>query len=566
MKYSKLFGKAVKTITKEASSVSHKLLYKGGFIRQISTGRYAFLPLGLRVWEKIIKVIEDEMQSMGCQRLAVPTLHPIDIWKITNRDVAFGEEMHIVDDHHGARFAMGATAEGVMVELIKNFQPSYRDLPILVYQFSQKFRDDKRPRGGLLRVREFTMKDAYSFCCTEEESLEIYQKFYTAYINIAKNLDLEVIPVEADSGAIGGDYNHEFIVLSEAGEGSIFVCDKCGYSASVDRAEFDRPDLTPDEKEKPLKIIDQPEWVTTMEDNKKHYGEPAYKYLKNVVYKTSTGDFVVAAIRGDQDVNEAKLAKSLGGVSLESASDEDLEKLGTKPGYVHSWGLSGVTYVGDIGLTEVKNFIGGQKTETTDSTNVNYGRDFEHTLADIAEAKDGDSCVRCASGKLSKKKGIEYGHCFKQDLFYTEPHKGYFVDQDGVEKPLWMGAYGIGVGRALATVVEIHHDDKGILWPKNIAPYQIHLVGLNLEKLNVRGEVESVYETLSKKGYDVLYDDRVKESPGEKLATADLIGIPVRLVVSEKSLAAGGVEFKLRSEDKVEVLSTKLLLKKLSNT
>ena len=561
MRYSKLFGKTVRTAPKGAVANSHQLLHKGGFIRQISVGRYAFLPLGFKVWEKILGIIDDEMQVIGCQRLTVPTFHPIEIWQATNRDQAFGGEMHIIDDHHGARFAIGATAEGVMVELVKKFRPSYKDLPFLVYQFSRKFRDDRRPRGGLLRVREFMMKDAYSFCQTEEQSLETYQKFYNAYLRIAGRLDLKTVPVEADSGAIGGNYSHEFIVLSEAGESTIFVCDKCGYAASDERVEFARPDLTPDEAEQPLEIIEQPAWVKTTEDNQKHYGAPLYKYLKNVVYKTGGGEIVIAGIRGDQDVNEIKLARVLGEDMLEPAKDSDLLRIGTKPGYVHSWGIKGVKYIGDLGLTKVKNFIGGQKTETTDSVNVNYGRDFEYgLLADIVRARDGDVCARCGKGVLKERRGIEFGHCFKQDHFYTQPQKGYFVDADGQEKPLWMGAYGIGIGRAMATIVETHYDERGIVWPNAVAPYQMHLININVGDVQVSRESEKAYQTLVEGGVEILYDDR-PESAGVKFADADLIGIPWRVVISRTSLDKGGLELKQRSSGKSEIVTLEELLR-----
>ena len=542
---------------------SHKLLYRGGFIRQISTGRYALLPLGFRVWQKISGIIDGEMQSIGCQRLTVPTFHPIEIWQATNRDQAFGGEMHVIDDHHGATFAIGATAEGVMVELVKKFRPSYKDLPFLIYQFSQKFRDDKRPRGGLLRVREFMMKDAYSFCRTEEESLEVYRKFCGAYLRIAKRLGLEVIPVEADSGAIGGDYNHEFIVLSEAGESKIFVCDQCGYAASDERVEFARPELTPGEEERPFEIIEQPEWVKTMEDNRKRYGQPLYRYLKNVVYKTVPGKIVIASIRGDQEVNEIKLARVLGEDGLEPAGEEDLKRVGTKPGYVPSWDLEGVTFVGDLGLAKVKNFIGGQKAETTDSINVNYGRDFEYEiLADIVNAKDGDPCAKCEGGKLCEERGIEFGHCFKQDHFYTGPQEGYFVDKDGQEKPMWMGAYGIGIGRAMATVAETHHDERGIIWPENVAPYAVHLLHINAEDPQVSEEAEKAYEAFKRSGVEVLYDDRA-ESAGVKFADSDLIGIPWRVVVSRDSLDKGGLEVKGRLEEQTKIVTLEELLQLL---
>jgi len=566
MKYSKLFGKTVKTVPAQIKAASHRLLYQGGFIRAIAAGRYAFLPLGLRVWQKIFNIIEEEMQALGSLRVMTPTLHPIEIWQATNRDVAFGDLMLTVKDHHGATFAIGATAEGLMVELVKKFRPSYKDLPIIVHQFVQKFRDEKRPRGGLLRTREFMMKDAYSFCATEKQSLEVYQQFYDCYLRIAKRLDLAVIPVEAESGALGGEMSHEMMVLAEAGEDRIFICDHCGYAANIEKAEFRRVDLTPQEKMKPLKIVKQPAWVTTMADNVKHYGLPLYKYLKNVVYKTDKGKIIIASCRGDQEINEAKLKRALKiKGELQPATAADLKKIGTKPGYVHSWGIKGVTFVGDLGLKMVKNFVGGQKEETTDAINVNYGRDFKYKiLADIVNAKDGDPCARCQKGILREKRGIEFGHVFKQDHFYTRPQKGYFVDRDGKRKPMWMGAYGIGIGRAMAIIVETHHDQQGIIWPASVAPFVVHLLDLPNEPA-ATAEAEKIYESLNRNGIEVLWDDRQDVSAGVKFADADLIGIPVRLVVSKKLAQKNRIEYKRRAEKKTAVLSLEQVLRQLAN-
>lgn len=555
MRYSQLFGKTIKTVPSDAQLISHKFLVKGGFVRRISVGRWAFLPLGMRVWEKIYRIIDEEMKAIGCQKLVVPTFHPIEIWQATARDAAFGEEMLVVDDHHGATFAIGATAEGVMVELVKMFSPSYKDLPLEVYQFSQKFRDDKRPRGGIMRVREFMMKDAYNFCAFEEQFMESYQKFYDAYLRIAERLDLQVTPVLADSGAIGGTLSHEFQVESSDGDQTYFVCDKCGYAANIEKAEFERVPINLDEKEKPFEVIDQPEWVCTMEDNIKHYGKPLWRYLKNVVYKDEKGRIIIASTRGDQNVSEIKLKRVLGIESLEQATEKDLEKIGTKPGYVHSWNISGVTFIGDLGLPMVKNYIGGQKGEQTDSANVNYGRDFEYEfLADIVDAKEWDICSQCKKGKLRRKRGFEWGHCFKIDHFYTKPQEGYFTGKDGKRKLLWMGSYGIGIERTMACVVETHHDDVGIIWPEIVAPYKTHLLAVG-EKKGIYKQAEKLYQQLIGDNIEVLYDDRTDVSAGEKFADADLIGIPTRAVLSEKTLKENAVEIKKRDEKEVKLIA-----------
>jgi prolyl-tRNA synthetase len=565
MRYSELFGKTVKTVPADAQLISHQLLYKGGFIRRFSTGRWGFTPLGMRVWEKIYRVIDEEMKAIGCQKLTVPTLHSIDIWQATNRDVAFGDEMLVIDDHHGAKFAIGATAEGMMVEFIKMFSPSYKDLPILIYQFSQKFRDDKRPRGGIMRVREFMMKDAYSFCATEKQALEVYQKFYDAYGRIAEKLGLEVAPVLADSGAIGGSLSHEFQMESLYGDQNYFICDHCGYAANIERAEFERVKLNPKEEIRPFKIIKQPKWVCAMDDNVKHYGQPLWRYLKNVVYKDEKGRIIIGSIRGDQSINEVKLKKAARAITLAPAEDKDLEKLGTKTGYVHSWGVKGATFVGDFGLKAVRNFIGGQKEDETDSINVNYGRDLKYEiLADIVDAQDGDICTSCKKGKLRKKTGFEWGHCFKQDDFYTKPQQAYYTDKKGQQRLLWMGAYGIGIERSMACIVEENHDQKGIVWPTTVAPFQAHLIAI--EQLNneaIKERAEKIYRKLIEADIDVLFDNREDISAGEKFADADLIGIPVRLVVSEKT--DNKIEWKRRDRKEIELLTTEEVAKRLKN-
>ena len=428
---------------------------------------------------------------------------------------------------------------------------------------------------------------AYSFAATEKQASEVYWKFYEAYLRIAKKLDLPVIPVEADSGAIGGSLSHEFQIESTDGDQTFFVCDNCGYAANIEKAEFERVPINPQEKIKSFRIIPQPEWVCTMEDNVKHYKEPLWRYLKNVVYFAPAGEkqgsgersepgsygrIIIASLRGDQNVCETKLKRALKIDTLLPANDEDLRKIGTQPGYVPSWGLKGVTYIGDLGLPMVKNYIGGQKTKTTDSANVNYGRDFSYKiLADIAEAKDGDLCARCKKGRLRQKTGFEWGHCFKLDFVYSKPQNGYFTDKKGKQKLMWMGSYGIGIERTMACLVEAHHDKRGIIWPEVVAPFKAQLINLKSKNQSAKSKINSklkiknsknfadkVYEELIKAGMEVLYDDREDVSAGEKFADADLIGCPVRLVVSEKT--GEKIEWKERNKERTKLLSLQELL------
>ncbi len=556
MFYSKLFGKTVREAPKDATLSSHKLLYRAGYIRELAAGRYMLTSLGFRVEKKIIQIIDEEMEKIGSQRLIVPTFHPLELWQATNRDTVWGKGLSQITDRRGAKFAVGATAEAVMVEFVKKFHPSWRDLPIVIHQFSNKFRDELRVRGGIMRTREFLMKDAYSFAPDEKSFLETYWDQFHAYEQIAKRLGITAIPVEADAGALGGDFCHEFAVPCEWGDDTILTCD-CGYSANKEKAEFMREDVNSNEEEKPLEVINQPEWVESMDDNVKHYGLPKSRYLKNVVYKTQKGKTIIATIRGDLDVNEAKLTRVAGEGELTPATDEDLTNMGTKPGWVHSWGHK-ARYLGDFSLTTVKNFVGGQKEKTTDSINVNYGRDFTcEVLADIAEAKEGAVCGRCKKSKLKALRGIEFGHVFKYDDFYTKAMGCTFTDKDGKEKYLQMGAYGIGIGRAMGIIAEMYHDDKGLKWPTATSPFQVHLIDMR----GAEARALEVYTSLLKAGVEVLYDDRDEVSAGVKFADADLIGIPVRLVVSPKT--GDKVEYKERSGDKIELLDLDAVINKI---
>jgi prolyl-tRNA synthetase len=564
MLYSKLFGKTQKQPPADASTASHKLLHQGGYIRESTAGRYFFLPLGQRVQQNIIKIVKEEMDSTGAQEMVSPVLHPLELWKETNRNNETGFELTTIKDRREAEFALGGTAEEMFVDCVRKFQLSYRDLPFNIYQFSTKFRDELRARGGLLRVREFIMKDAYSFDVDEENFKKEYKKMWDTYKRIYNRLGLDVIVVESDNGYIGGEYCHEFIVESEVGESKFLVSEDGTYAAHEDIAKFKRDGINQDEETKKMEVIDQPAWVQTMEHNEKHYKLPRARFLKNVVYKIrTTGEIIIAVIRGDLDINKTKLEHVLNAVGqLDDATDADLTSIGTKRGYVHSWGHKNVRYIGDLSLTSVKNFIGGQKEETKDTINVNYGTDFScDVLADIALAKEGYH-TEDGKHKLVMKKGIEVGNIFQLGYHYSNKMKGAnYIDEDGKEKPYYMGCYGIGIGRTLATIVEIHHDDRGMMWPDVVAPYRVHLVGLDLKDDEIRAKAEHVYNTLHDKGITVLYDDRKEASAGMKFADADLIGIPVRLVVSKKT--GDQIELKKRAEKSFQLMSLEDAIKNI---
>jgi prolyl-tRNA synthetase len=557
MKQSRLFYKSLKTTPKEAASISHKLLLRGSFIEQIAAGRYAFLPLGYRVWEKIINVIDNEMKNLGSQRISTPTLHPIEIWQATNRDQAFGDEMLIVEDHHGSQFAIGATAEGLMTELVKSARPSYKNLPIIIHQFVQKFRDEKRPRGGLLRVREFMMKDAYSFHATEKDLLIWYDHFYQAYARLAQQFDLKATPVLADSGAIGGEYNHEFMVESLTGEDQILVCENCDYAANIQKAEskfqtFEQSAvLNPREDVKGV-------GVTGVKDLAKFLKIPVHVTSKTLIYKTDTGEIIAAMIRGDYDINETKLKNQLGILNIELADESTVKKItGAEVGYAGPIGLpKKVKLVADLTCRDRTNFEAGANKTNYHALNINFERDFpKPEFIDIRQVKDGDACPECGAS-LKLKKAIEWGHTFHQGQFYAGPHRATFTNQDGQQQILWQGAYGIGIGRTMATIVEVHHDKDGIIWPKSVTPFHVHLI--NLSKITTFAD--EVYQTCKKNGFAVLYDDR-DLSAGEKFAEADLLGITVRLVVGDKN--KNKIEWKERRDKNIKLLNKARLIDEL---
>ncbi len=554
MRYSTLFPKTLRDSPSEANNISTKLLYQAGFIRESTAGRYYFLPLGLRVHHKIIQLMREEMNRTGAQEMVTPILHPLELWQETNRTNSAGFELMQVKDRRSAKFALGGTAEEMFVDLVRRNPVSYRDMPFNLYQFSPKFRDEMRARGGLLRVREFTMKDAYSFDRTEEDFKVEYLKMWNTYKKIFDRLGLPTVVVESDNGYIGGEYCHEFVVESEVGESRFLMTPDGSYAAHEDVAKFTHEMVNPDDKVEDFKIIDQPKWVQTMEHNEKHYKLPAKRFLKNVVYKTTDGRIIIGTIRGDLEVNPTKLAHAVNAVGgLEPATDEDLAKLGTKSGYVHCWGHKGCTYVGDLSLKTVRNFIGGQKEDLTDSFNVNYGRDFTCEVeADIAMAQPG---MLAPNGKdcLVEKRGIEVGNIFQLGYHYSKLMDANFVDEDGTRKLFYMGCYGIGVGRTLATIVEKFNDDKGLIWPREVAPFQVHLVVLPGDPA-VKEAANALYKTLLEQDIEVLYDDRDGVSAGVKFADADLIGLPWRFLIGKKTVASESVEIKARTAKETELV------------
>ncbi len=561
MLYSRLFGKTSKTVSSQAIVASHRLLLQGGFIRPLSAGRYTLLPLGYKVSRKIENIIREEIAKTGAQELIVPTLHPLDLWQKANRDKKFGSAMMRVKDRNESEFTLGATAEVIMMDLVNQFNITYKDLPVNIFQFSQKFRDEARPSGGLLRTREFVMKDGYSFHASEKDLLLTYRKYWQAYEVIAKKLDLEVLVVESDSGAIGGAVSHEFMVEADVGEDTVVKCD-CGYAANLERAEFVKEEKNLDEDEKPLRKVEAVRGAT-MEDGVKLHNLPLWQQIKDVVYVDELGHYILAIIRGDFMVNETKLKNLLEVNELRHATDEEIRSdLKSEPGFISPAGIREnlkknvkLIIVADDSLQTIKNAYGGSNIKNMDLMNVNIKRDYKpDKLGDIAQAENGFLCKKCRNHTLTTTKAIEFGNIFNIGYTYSKPMDGTFVDADGKEKLLYMGSYGIGIGRAMATVVEKHYDDKGIVWPDSIAPFDVHLVGLDLYDESFKKKADSLYQTLQDQNIDVLYDDREEVSAGAKFNDADIIGNPIRLVISRKSLENGGVEYKKRNSADIKII------------
>ena len=550
MRLSKLFGRTQREIPAEADTANHQLMLRAGMIRQLTAGVYSYLPLALRALHKIEAIIRDEMNQAGGQEVSLPVLQPIELWQKTGRDAAFGKGLFVVCDRRQRQLALGPTHEEVITELVSHNVQSYRDLPLLLYQIQTKFRDEPRPRGGLVRVREFTMKDLYSFDADEEGSEQSYQKMLTAYSNIYNRCGLPAIIIEADSGAIGGKDSHEFMVISETGEDEIIYCDSCDCAANAEKAKSVKSRVeggTP----LPLEEVATPGYYT-IEEVAGFLKIPPSHTLKAVFYITD-GELVFVVIRGDIDVNEVKLKNVLHCTELRLAAEEEVIKAGIVAGSASPVGLKGIRIIADDSVTSGTNFVAGANKADTHLKNVNYPRDFKaDTVADIALTRAGDTCPGCG-GKLLSTQGIEVGHVFKLGTFLSEKLGAFYIDTNGDSHPVVMGCYGIGIGRLMAAVVELHHDDKGIIWPLAIAPYQIYLCPLFMESQKVIDKAENLYAELEAQGLEVLYDDR-DESTGVKFNDADLLGIPLRLTISPRTLEKDSVELKWRSEKKSELV------------
>jgi prolyl-tRNA synthetase len=550
VRLSRLFGKTQREIPAEADTVSHQLLLRAGMIRQLAAGVYSYLPLAWRVIGKIESIVRDEMNKAGGQELSMPVLQPIELWQKTGRDLTFGKGLFTLYDRKERQLALGPTHKEVITELVSCNVQSYRDLPLLLYQIQTKFRDEPRPRGGLIRVREFTMKDLYSFDADEYGLGQSYGKMLDAYHNIYKRCNLPAILIEADSGAIGGKDSHEFMVIAESGEDEIIYCNGCEYAANAEKAESikDRADSG---QPLPVEEVATPGYYT-IEEVSTFLGVPRSQTLKAVFYVVD-GKLIFVVIRGDIEVNEVKLKNILHCTELRMAGEDEVISAGIVAGSASPIGLKNIRIIADESVTSGTNFVAGANKPDTHLKNVNYERDFKaDIIADISLACSGEGCPRCG-GKLFATQGIEVGHIFKLGTLLSEKLGAHYIDASGISHPITMGCYGIGIGRLMAATIELNHDNKGIIWPMSVAPYQVYLCPLYLENPDVLKTAESMYTELEKQGLEVLFDDRI-ESPGIKFNDADLLGIPVRATISPRTLEKDSVELKLRSENKTELV------------
>ena len=547
MKFSNLFGKTQKNISTNAESISHQLMLRAGFILQIAAGVYAYMPIAYKAFRKIENIIRNELNKSGAQEVHMPALQPVDLWEKSNRKESYGPVLFQLKDRRERELVLGPTHEEVITQMVKSNVESYRDLPLNLYQIQVKFRDEARPRAGLLRGREFHMKDAYSFDIDQNGLDKRYDQMVEVYKSIFKKCGLPILVVQADSGAIGGKDSQEFILTTEVGEDTIIYCDSCEYVANSEKAVFMHLEL-PIEDELNLTEVKTP-LVKTIEDVSKFFNSDTNKTIKSVIYIIDD-ELVMVSIRGDLEINEIKLSNIFKGKDLRLATDEELIKSDLLPGFISPLGLQNKTkihFLFDNSLKTGNNFIAGGNKIDSHYSNVNIPRDILVTeFMDLALADAGFQCTECVN-TLSTTKGVEVGHVFKLGTSYSESLGAYYTDENGTQKPILMGCYGIGVGRVLAAAIEQNHDEKGIIFPPEISPYQIHLVGINLNDSSVSESCNSIYTNLYDNDYEVIFDDR-DESAGVKLADADLMGFPIRMVVSSRSLKSNSVEIKLRSE------------------
>lgn len=550
MRTTQLYVPTLREVPAEAEVVSHKLMLRAGMIRKAAGGVYTYLPLAWRVLRKIEAIVREEMDAAGGQEILMPILQPAEIWKETGRWEVYGEEMFRLKDRHGRDFCLGPTHEELVTTLVRDEVRSYKQLPLLLYQIQNKYRDEIRPRFGLMRGREFIMKDLYSFDKDEAGMAVSYQKMFDAYTKVFTRCGLRFRPVEADNGAIGGAHSHEFTVLADSGESNIVYCTACDYAASDEKAELKIIEAAKEDL-RPLEKAATP-GAHTIELVAEYLKVPVEKTIKAVAYQTEKDETVLAFVRGDHEVNEIKLQNAVGALALRMADDAAIRGVGGVPGFMSPIGIrKGTKIVADATVMAMYNAVAGANEPDVHYRNVTPRRDFTDVLtADIRLAREGDPCPHCG-GTLKMTRGIEAGQIFTLGIKYSAALGATFLDESGKERPLLMGCYGIGVSRTMAAAIEQNNDKDGIIWPRAIAPFEVVVVPVNAKIPEQLTLAEKIYGELKTAGVDVLLDDR-RERAGVKFKDADLIGCPLRITVGPKALEEDKIEVRARRTGEVK--------------
>jgi len=539
-------------VPSDAEVISHQLMIRAGMIRKLTSGIYSYLPLGYRVIRKVEQIIREEMNKAGAQEVHLPMVQPVEIWQESGRWEHYGKELLRFRDRHEHEFCLGPTHEEVITDLVRNEIKTYRQLPRNLYQIQTKFRDEVRPRFGVMRCREFGMKDAYSFDADETGAEISYEKMFIAYNNIFRRCGLKFRSVEADSGSIGGKYSHEFMVIAESGEDAIVFCSKCRYAANLEKAEVAKPkqENTLPRDMAALELVHTPD-VRTIEEVSAFLKVKPHDIVKTLIFNADGKPWAVL-IRGDQEVNEIKVKNYLGASELELAGDDMImEATGAPRGFAGAVNIK-TRVVADYSVMNMRNFVTGANKEDYHLKNVNIGRDCTvEAFADLRVVEKNDLCPRCG-GDLQFARGIEVGHVFKLGTKYSKPLKATYLDKDGVEKTMIMGCYGIGIGRTVAACIEQNNDKDGIIWPMPLAPYQVIVTPVNVKEDEIWRAAAKVYVDLLAEDIEVILDER-DERAGVKFKDADLIGIPLRITVGKKNLVQGNVELKIRKSGETKI-------------
>ena len=555
MRYSEMHLPTGREIPSDAEVVSNQLMIRAGMIRRLTSGIYSYLPLGYRVIRKVEQIIREEMNRAGAQEVHLPMVQPAELWQESGRWTFYGKELLRFRDRNSRDYCLGPTHEEVITDLVRHDIKTYRQLPCNLYQIQTKFRDEVRPRFGVMRCREFGMKDAYSFDADEAGAEKSYEKMFTAYNNIFRRCGLKFRPVEADSGSIGGSFSHEFMVMADSGEDAIVFCEKCNYAANLEKAEIAKP-VTDDPQDKErlaMESVETPD-VRTIDEVSNFLNVLPEKIVKTLIFNAD-GKPCAVLIRGDHEVNEIKVKNYLGAAELELADDEMIMKAtGAPRGFAGAVGIK-TRVIADYSIMSLVNMVTGANKENYHLRNVNIGRDFQvESFADLRVSQPGDACPRCG-GVVKFVRGIEVGHVFKLGTKYSKAMKALYLDRDGKEKTMIMGCYGIGIGRTVAACIEQNFDSNGIIWPMPLAPFSVIVTPVNIKESDVMKASESIYSELLACGVESIMDDR-DERAGVKFKDADLIGIPLRIVVGSKNLANGQVELKVRRSGESRLYET----------